>query len=40
MGLAISRAIAEAHGGELTVVESDRPGATFQLKLRASEGDG
>jgi two-component system, LuxR family, sensor kinase FixL len=39
MGLAISRAIAEAHGGELTVVESDRPGATLRLKLPiASEG--
>jgi two-component system, LuxR family, sensor kinase FixL len=40
MGLAISRAIAEAHGGELTVVESDRPGTTFQLTLPANEGDG
>lgn len=37
MGLAISRAIAEAHGGELAVVEDGMPGATFQFRLPIME---
>ena len=33
LGLALSAAIARAHGGALELVSSDRPGATFRLSI-------
>jgi signal transduction histidine kinase len=33
LGLALSRAIAEAHGGSLVLVENGSPGALFRLSL-------
>ena len=33
MGLALSRRIAEHHGGTLCVVETDGQGATLELRL-------
>jgi len=36
LGLALSRAIAEAHGGTLELVEDGRRGATFRISLPAS----
>ena len=33
IGLALSRQLAEAHGGSLTVVHGSGPGATFRLRL-------
>jgi len=33
MGLAVSRSIIEAHGGQLEAFPNDGPGATFQFKL-------
>ncbi len=38
LGLAVSRAIARAHGGDLTVVEPTAPGACFTLTLPRYEG--
>lgn len=41
LGLALSRSIAEAHGGSLTLESSARPGTTFTLKLPIpAEGSG
>jgi len=34
LGLPLSRAIAEAHGGSLQLVGANGPGATFRLSLR------
>ncbi|MGA3268620.1 MAG: PAS domain-containing protein [Verrucomicrobiota bacterium] len=39
MGLWISRAIIERHGGRLTAQSNDGPGATFQVLLPAEAGD-
>ncbi|MDQ6721893.1 MAG: ATP-binding protein [Candidatus Dormibacteraeota bacterium] len=36
LGLALSRAIAEAHGGSLVLVENGSPGALFRLRLPAN----
>jgi signal transduction histidine kinase len=36
LGLALSRAIAEAHGGTLVLVENGSPGALFRLTLPAA----
>jgi heavy metal sensor kinase len=36
LGLALSRAIAEAHGGSLVLVENGSPGALFRLRLPGS----
>jgi signal transduction histidine kinase len=33
LGLAISRELAQAHGGDLTLAESTRRGAVFELRL-------
>ena len=33
LGLAIARELAEAHGGELRLLDADGPGATFELRL-------
>jgi signal transduction histidine kinase len=33
LGLAIARELAQAHGGELSLVSGDGPGATFELRL-------
>jgi two-component system sensor histidine kinase TtrS len=38
MGLAISRSIAEAHGGRLWFTRNQAGGATFHLSLPAAEG--
>jgi signal transduction histidine kinase len=38
IGLALSRRIAEHHGGSLRVVDSDGPGATFELQLPLRAG--
>lgn len=39
LGLSIVRGLVEAHGGSITVEETDRPGATFRFSLpRASGG--
>jgi C4-dicarboxylate-specific signal transduction histidine kinase len=40
MGLAISRSIIEAHGGQLTALAIDEPGAKFQFALPADEEGG
>lgn len=37
LGLAISRSIVEAHNGNLSLVPSEQPGATFQLLLPVPE---
>ena len=37
MGLAISRTIAEAHDGSLTVESNEQGGATFRLRLPVRE---
>ncbi len=36
LGLALSRAIAESHGGSLQLVDQNGPGATFRLFLPES----
>jgi signal transduction histidine kinase len=38
LGLAVSRRIAEAHGGSLQLVEAPGPGATFELRLPIASG--
>ena len=37
LGLTISRSIIEAHGGSLTLMPNEAPGATFQIVLPVSE---
>jgi two-component system, chemotaxis family, CheB/CheR fusion protein len=39
MGLAISRTIAEAHDGSLTVESNEQGGATFRLRLPAGKAE-
>jgi signal transduction histidine kinase len=33
LGLAIARELAQGHGGDLSLVETDEPGAVFELRL-------
>jgi signal transduction histidine kinase len=40
MGLAISRSIVEAHGGQLRVASTQGPGARFEFVLPASSAPG
>jgi signal transduction histidine kinase len=37
LGLAIARAIVEAHGGSIGLVDTHGPGATFEVRLPARE---
>ncbi len=39
LGLAISRELAQAHGGDLTLVQSGPDGATFELRLPGAPAD-
>ena len=39
LGLAISRRIIEAHGGQLWVTPNTDPGTTFQFTLPTAEGN-
>jgi signal transduction histidine kinase len=40
LGLALSRAIAEAHGGKLQLVDHNGPGATFRLFVPVPDATG
>src|SRR4029077_16664334 len=40
LGLAIGRELAERMGGELVLERTDRPGATFTLRLPGTQGQG
>lgn len=37
LGLALAREVAQAHGGDIELIDPDKPGATFQLWLPAEE---